>query len=68
MAAIGRAIEGLPALKLTGLHVLTTLMGSALLAVAVLKGRLSLEEQLVARLHPQSLHHFLFLLLAQLML
>ena len=42
--AIARAINDLPTLQLAGLHVLTTLMGSALLALAVLRGHLSLAE------------------------
>lgn len=42
--ALARAIAGLPALKLAALHVLTTLMGSALLAIAVQRGRLSLDD------------------------
>lgn len=42
-AAVARAVTGLPALELAGLHVLTTLMGSAILALAVRHGRLSLD-------------------------
>lgn len=42
-AAVARAVAGLPALELAGLHVLTTLMGSAILALAVHRGHLSLD-------------------------
>lgn len=41
--AIARAITGIPALKLAALHVLTTLMGSAVLALAVHRGHMTLE-------------------------
>lgn len=42
--AVATAIAELPAMKLAGLHVLTTLMGSALLALAVHRCHLSLDE------------------------
>lgn len=42
-AAVAAEIAGLPALQLAGLHVLTTLTGSALLALAVHRGHLSLD-------------------------
>lgn len=41
---IAEAIAGLDALPLAGLHVVTTLTGSALLALAVLRGRLTPAE------------------------
>ncbi len=41
--AVAQAIAGLPTLKLAGLHVLTTMMGSAILALAVCHGHLSLD-------------------------
>lgn len=41
--AVAKAIAGLPAIKLAGLHVLTTIMGSALLALAVHRGHLTLD-------------------------
>jgi len=41
---IGQALEGLDAFKLAALHVMTTLTGSALLALAVAKGKLTPEE------------------------
>jgi chaperone required for assembly of F1-ATPase len=41
--AVASAISGLPALQLAGLHVLTTLTGSAVLALAVQRRHLSLE-------------------------
>ena len=43
-AAADRAIGDEPALHLTALHVLTTLTGSAILALAVAHGELSLDE------------------------
>ena len=42
-AAIAAAIADLDAFQLTGLHVMTTLMGSALLALAVLEGHLAAD-------------------------
>ena len=42
-ALIAEAIAPLDAMRLTALHVMTTLMGSALLALAVVEGRLSPE-------------------------
>lgn len=42
-AAMAEALSGLDALRLAALHVMTTLMGSALLALAVLEGRLDAE-------------------------
>jgi chaperone required for assembly of F1-ATPase len=42
--SIQRALEGSDAFTLTALHVMTSLMGSALLALAVLEGRLTAEE------------------------
>lgn len=42
-ARIAAALEPLDAFRLTALHVMTTLMGSALLALAVLEGHLSHE-------------------------
>jgi chaperone required for assembly of F1-ATPase len=42
-AAIARALEAYGGLALTALHVMTTLMGSALLALAHARGRLSAE-------------------------
>ena len=44
LAKIRRAIEGLDAFQLTALHVLTALTGSALLAIAVLRGEVSAED------------------------
>ncbi len=44
IAAIARAIDGIPALPLAALHVMTTLTGSALLAIAVGRARLDAEE------------------------
>ena len=44
LAAIDRAIVPLDALALTALHTATTLTGSAIIALAVLKGRLTAEE------------------------
>lgn len=41
LARIAAAVDPLPPLRLTALHVMTTLMGSALLALAVERGRLS---------------------------
>jgi chaperone required for assembly of F1-ATPase len=41
---IRRALEGLDAFSLAALHVMTSLTGSALLALAVLRGRLTAEE------------------------
>jgi chaperone required for assembly of F1-ATPase len=43
-AAVGDALAGLPALQLAATHVLTTLTGSAILALAVLKGHMSLDD------------------------
>jgi chaperone required for assembly of F1-ATPase len=48
IAAIARATIGVPALPLAALHVMTTLTGSALLALAVARGRLSSEEAWMA--------------------
>src|SRR5262245_42780602 len=42
--SIRRALEGLDAFSLAALHVMTSLTGSALLALAVLRGRLTAEE------------------------
>jgi chaperone required for assembly of F1-ATPase len=42
-SAVAVAIEGIDPLRLTALHVMTTLTGSALLALAVLDGRLTPE-------------------------
>lgn len=44
LAALDRALAGLDAFRLAALHVMTTLSGSAVLAVAVAHGRLSVEE------------------------
>ncbi len=44
LANIRREIEGLDAFSLAALHVMTALTGSALLALAVLRGKLSPEE------------------------
>ncbi len=44
LARIRREIEGLDPFSLAALHVMTALTGSALLALAVLRGRLSPEE------------------------
>lgn len=44
IAAVRRALQGLDALELAALHVLTTLSGSAVLALAVLERHLSAEE------------------------
>jgi chaperone required for assembly of F1-ATPase len=44
LAKIARALTCLDTFQLTGLHVLTTLTGSALLALAHARGRLSAEE------------------------
>lgn len=44
LAAVRRALAGLDALSLAALHVLTTITGSALLAIAHWKDRLSLDE------------------------
>ena len=44
LQAIGRALGSLDALSLAALHVLTTIGGSALLALAHSRGRLSLNE------------------------
>jgi chaperone required for assembly of F1-ATPase len=41
---IRRALEGLDAFSLAALHVMTSLTGSALLALAVLRGKLTAEE------------------------
>jgi chaperone required for assembly of F1-ATPase len=41
---VGAALNGLDALRLTAVHVMTTLTGSALLALAHLRGRLSAEQ------------------------
>jgi chaperone required for assembly of F1-ATPase len=43
-AALARALAGYGAFALTALHVMTTLTGSALLALAYARGRLSVEE------------------------
>ncbi|MFA5949375.1 MAG: ATP12 family protein [Hyphomicrobium sp.] len=43
-AAVGIAIQGLDAFRLACVHVMTTLTGSALLALAHLKGRLTAEQ------------------------
>jgi chaperone required for assembly of F1-ATPase len=42
-AAVGRALDGLDPLRLAALHVMTTLTGSALLALAHARGRLTCE-------------------------
>lgn len=44
LQSIATALEGLSPFQLAGLHVATTLTGSALLALAVLKGRLTPEQ------------------------
>lgn len=44
LARVGEAVRPLDAFQLSGLHVATTLSGSALLALAVLKGRLNPQE------------------------
>ncbi len=44
LRAVRRALAGLDALSLAALHVLTTIGGSAILAIAHMRGRLSLEE------------------------
>ncbi len=44
MTGIARAVEGYRAFDLAALHVMTTLMGSALLALAHARGRLSADE------------------------
>lgn len=44
MDAIRRALDGIDALSLAALHVLTTISGSALIALALWRGRLSVEE------------------------
>lgn len=44
LAAVADAVKDLSALPLAGLHVVTTLTGSALLALAVARGRLTPEE------------------------
>ena len=41
--SVARALEGSDAFTLTALHVMTSLMGSALLALAIFKGRLTAE-------------------------
>jgi chaperone required for assembly of F1-ATPase len=43
-AGVAHALEGSDAFTLTALHVMTSLMGSALLALAILKGQLTAEE------------------------
>ena len=43
-AAVERALAGRDAFALTALHVMTTLTGSAMLALAHARGRLSAEE------------------------
>ena len=43
-AAVARALAGYDAFALTALHVMTTLTGSALLALAHARGRLGVEE------------------------
>jgi chaperone required for assembly of F1-ATPase len=43
IGSIARAIDGLDAFRLAAMHVMTTLTGSALLALAVQRGRLSVE-------------------------
>jgi chaperone required for assembly of F1-ATPase len=43
-AAIRKATDGLDALRLAALSVLTTVTGSAMLAVAILRGQLTLED------------------------
>jgi chaperone required for assembly of F1-ATPase len=48
MARIGAALGGIGALPLTGLHVATTLTGSAVIAMAVAFGRLTPDEAWVA--------------------
>jgi chaperone required for assembly of F1-ATPase len=44
IASVGRALEGYDAYRLAALHVMTSLMGSVLLALAHARGRLSAEE------------------------
>jgi len=44
LARIRRALDGLDALRLAALHVMTALTGSALLALAVLRGKLTPEQ------------------------
>jgi chaperone required for assembly of F1-ATPase len=44
LQAIANALAGLDALSLSAVHVLTTISGSAILAIAHLNGRLSVEE------------------------
>ena len=44
LAAIGRAVAPFDAFRLTALHATTTLTGSAVIALAVARGRLSAEE------------------------
>jgi chaperone required for assembly of F1-ATPase len=44
LAAVARVLEPLEALPLAAVHVVTTLTGSAVIALAVLTGRLSPEE------------------------
>jgi chaperone required for assembly of F1-ATPase len=43
-AGVAHALEGSDAFTLTALHVMTSLMGSALLALALFKGRLTAED------------------------
>jgi chaperone required for assembly of F1-ATPase len=44
VAAVGEALRGADPFRLASLHVMTTLMGSALLTLAHAKGRLTLDE------------------------
>jgi len=44
LEAVGRALKGLDALSLAAVHVLTTLSGSAVLALAVLRRHLSADD------------------------
>lgn len=44
LARVGAALEGLDPFRLASLHIMTTLTGSALLALAHARGRLTLEE------------------------
>lgn len=44
VAAIGKALEGAGPFRLAALHIMTTLTGSALIALAHAMGRLTLEE------------------------
>ena len=44
LQAVARALAGLDALSLAAVHILTTISGSAVLAIAHLNARLSLEE------------------------